>query len=130
MVLVDTNILAYLLIQGDRTAAAQALYERDPDWRSEAFIFVEFSNILATYVRSNLLTRDGGTDLLGEAQRRLSALVNVEHHHALDVATEFGISAYDARFISSARQMRTRLITEDARLRRAVPDWTSSLSDV
>lgn len=33
MVIVDTNILAYLLIVGERTADAQSLYDRDPDWR-------------------------------------------------------------------------------------------------
>jgi hypothetical protein len=47
VVLVDTNILAYLLIEGDRTSAAQALNARDPDWRSEGLILVEFSNVLS-----------------------------------------------------------------------------------
>jgi predicted nucleic acid-binding protein len=42
VVLVDTNILAYLMIQGERTAAAQQLFERDSDWCSEAFVMVEF----------------------------------------------------------------------------------------
>jgi predicted nucleic acid-binding protein len=51
MVVVDTNILAYLLIAGDRTREAQALYGRDSDWKSEAFLLVEFSNILASYQR-------------------------------------------------------------------------------
>jgi predicted nucleic acid-binding protein len=67
VILVDTNILAYLLIEGDRTPLAQALYERDPDWRSEAFILVEFSNILATYVRTQAITDKQGLDLLTEA---------------------------------------------------------------
>ena len=40
MVVVDTNVVAYLLIEGDRTAEAQALYARDPDWRSEGFLLV------------------------------------------------------------------------------------------
>ncbi len=48
MVVVDTNILAYLLIVGDRTGDAQALYRRDSDWKSEAFVLVEFSNILSS----------------------------------------------------------------------------------
>ena len=47
MVVVDTNILAYLLISGDRTDLARALAKRDPDWKSDAFALIEFSNILA-----------------------------------------------------------------------------------
>ena len=44
MVVVDTNIVAYLLIDGDRSREARSLLARDPDWRSEAFVLVEFSN--------------------------------------------------------------------------------------
>ena len=46
MKLVDTNVMAYLLIAGDRTDQAQALWRVDPDWRSEAFCRIEFSNLL------------------------------------------------------------------------------------
>jgi hypothetical protein len=38
MVLIDTNILAYLLIHGEQTDAAQRLRRGDPDWRSETKI--------------------------------------------------------------------------------------------
>ncbi len=70
MLLVDTNVLAYLLIEGDHTRAAQALYERDPEWRSEAFILVEFSNVLATYVRTRALARGGYTTTTRSVIRR------------------------------------------------------------
>ena len=72
MVAVDTNILAYLLIDGDCTAEAQALYARDPDWRSEGFLLVEFSNILATYLRAGSLERGAAEGLLASAERILS----------------------------------------------------------
>src|SRR6185437_5774425 len=35
VVLVDTNILAYLLIEGDRTPGVQHLFARDSNWCSE-----------------------------------------------------------------------------------------------
>ncbi len=129
MVLVDTNILAYLLIEGDRTSAAHDLYARDPDWRSEAFILVEFTNVLATYVRTKALTNKQGSELLSEALAILPSLASVEHAQAFHAATEFGISAYDGRFIAIAKQMKSRLVTEDTKLRAAVPAWTVSLGD-
>ncbi len=128
MVVVDTNVLAYLLIEGDRTADAQALYARDPDWRSEGFLLVEFSNILATYLRAGSLERDAAERLLASAQQILSGSINVPHSSALAIAAEFGVSAYDARFLGAARVLGTKLVTEDTKLRRAAPGLTRSLS--
>ena len=121
MVLVDTNILAYLTIEGDRTAAAHQLFERDSDWCSEAFVMVEFSNVIATYVRTGALTQPQGTKLLAEAQAHIPTLHNVVHAQALENAMQFGISACNARFISLAKQLKLKLITEDSKLRVAVP---------
>ena len=56
------------------------------------------------------------TDLLANAQ-------------ALETAMQYEISAYDARFISLARHLKMKLVTEDAKLRTAVPTWTMSLAD-
>ncbi len=128
MVLVDTNILVYLMIEGDRTPAAQELYERDADWRSEALVMVEFSNVLATYVRSKALTYERAIKLLEQALALVPMLTNVMHAQALETAAQFGISAYDARFITLAEQMRAKLVTEDIKLQVAVPSWTVSLA--
>jgi len=128
VVLVDTNILVYLMIEGDRTPAAQELYERDADWRSEALVMVEFSNVLATYVRSKALTYERAIKLLEQALALVPMLTNVMHAQALETAAQFGISAYDARFITLAEQMRAKLVTEDIKLQVAVPSWTVSLA--
>jgi predicted nucleic acid-binding protein len=130
VVLVDTNILAYLMIEGDRTGAAQKLFERDSDWCSEAFVMVEFSNIIATYVRTGALSQPQGVRLFTEAQAFLPTLHNVPNSQALETALQHGISAYDARFISLAAQLKVKLVTEDAKLRAAVPLWTLSLAEV
>jgi predicted nucleic acid-binding protein len=128
VVVVDTNVVAYLLIEGDRTDEARSLYERDPDWRSEAFLLVEFSNLLATCVRTARLERAAAGGLLASAERILSGVVNLPHAKALALAAEFGVSAYDARFLAVARQLGTRLVTEDAKLRQAAPTLTASLA--
>ena len=129
MLLVDTNILAYLMIEGDRTAAALELFERDGNWFSEAFIMVEFSNVLATYVRLGALRHAQGIKLLADAQSLIPTLHNVGNERALEAAIEFKISAYDARFIALAKNLKTKLVTEDTRLRNAVPSLTVSLGE-
>jgi len=128
VVVVDTNILAYLLIEGDRTAEAQALYARDPDWRTEGFLLVEFCNLLATYVRAERLSAGAALALLASAERSLAGAVSLPHARALALAGEFGVSAYDARFLAVARQLGGKLVTEDAKLRRAAPALTQTLA--
>lgn len=127
MFAVDTNVLAYLLIEGDRSREAQALFARDADWRSEGFVLVEFSNLLATYVRSRSLSRSQAEGLLAEAEARVRTLT-VPHARALAAAVEFSISAYDARFIVAAQILGASLVTEDAKLRAAAPRLTQSLA--
>jgi predicted nucleic acid-binding protein len=128
MIVIDTNVLAYLLIEGDRTKQAQALFERDSDWRSDAFILVEFSNVLATYRRLGGLRSAQVEALMGEAQTRVRGLLQVPHLQALRVAEEFNVAAYDARFLAAGRSLGTRLITEDNKLRAAAPGATISLA--
>jgi len=129
LVVVDTNILAYLLIAGDRTKEAQALFARDPEWHSEAFVLVEFSNILATYQRMGDLSRTQAERLLDEAERRMRSLVNLPHIAALWTAEQFKVSAYDARFLATAESLGARLVTEDRELQAAAPALTQSLID-
>lgn len=127
MVVVDTNVLAYLLLRGDRTPLAQRLRQRDADWRSEGFILVEFSNLLATYVRNGRLDAGAAAGLLVRAEQMLAATIGVAHTRALALAVELGVSAYDARFVAAARDLGTRLVTEDAKLLKAAPALTQSL---
>ena len=129
MIVVDTNILAYLLIEGDRTKEAQALYRRDPEWRSEAFVLIEFSNILATYLRMGALSPTQAAQLLNEAETRMQGLVNVPHLSALEAANRFGVSAYDARFLTASVALGAPLVTEDAKLRATAPAVTRSIAE-
>ena len=128
MVVVDTNILAYLLLEGDRTKQAQALFAKDSDWRSEAFLLVEFSNILATYNRMHALSTQQTESLLIEAAGRVRELLSVPNLRALRCAERFAVSAYDARFLAVADTLGAKLVTEDAKLRASATDLMCSLA--
>ena len=129
VLIVDTNVVAYLLIEGDRTRDAQALFARDPERKSEACLLIEFSNILATYERSGNLARSQAEALLTTAESRLRGLVALPHRVALEHARRFGVSAYDARFLAVAERLHSPLVTEDARLRAAAPSLTRSIAE-
>lgn len=128
MVVVDTNILVYLLIEGDHTEAAQALYAQDADWRSEGFVLIELSNVLATQQRTGAIGRSVADATLATAERVMSRLINLPHRRALALGMELGVSAYDARFLGAAQQLGSKLVTEDTRLRAAAPSLTRSLA--
>ena len=130
MVVVDTNIVAYLLIDGDQTAAAWELRTRDPDWRSEAFLLVEFTNILASSIATRRMTSALAGNFLEKATSVLEGkLGRMPHATVLASAVRHRVSAYDARFLALAEQLGSRLVTEDARLRAAAPGLTRSLAD-
>jgi predicted nucleic acid-binding protein len=124
MRLVDTNVVTYLLIAGDHTAAAQALWRIDPEWHSEAFFRIdriEFSNLLATQVRAKALTLADALALLERCAATVASVVEVSDADALRVASAHGVSAYDGRFLAAALASGAKLVTEDSRLRRQRP---------
>lgn len=47
MIVVDSNVLAYFYLPGEYTAAAEALFEHDPDWVAPVLWRSEFQSILA-----------------------------------------------------------------------------------
>ena len=67
MIVVDSNVLAYLYLPGEHTADAEALLERDPDWASPVLWRSEFRNILAGYLRRRMLTFDQVCEIQKEA---------------------------------------------------------------
>jgi predicted nucleic acid-binding protein len=130
MFIVDTNVVAYLLIHGDHTADAQKLHGRDPDWRSEAFLLVEFTNVLASSIAMKRMTVALAQNFLAKAIGLFDGkLARVDHSVVLAIAARHRVSAYDARFLALADQLGRRLVTEDTRLRAAAPALTQSLAE-
>lgn len=130
MVVVDTNILAYLLIADERTTHARRLLERDSDWHSERFILAELLNVLATNVRARRLSLPAALAAVVEANSVMGESLHLAgDDDVLALATGLGVSAYDARFLAIAGDLGAALVTEDVRLRKAAPALTRSLAE-
>jgi predicted nucleic acid-binding protein len=129
VVLVDTNVVVALLVENTPWfAQARALHQRDPDWRTESHALVELTNVLTRYVRVGEFDLDAASAMCVFAEQKFSkGLVVIPHAEALQTALRRKVSAYDARFLLAAQYFGTRLVTEDAKLRRAAPELTQSL---
>jgi predicted nucleic acid-binding protein len=127
--LVDTNVLACLFIEGPFSANAQALHASDADWRSEPFILIAFTNLLATPIRASRLAPDAGPALVERAKALLAdGLHEGDHASALAIAARLSVFAYDARFLCVALALGSRLVTEDATLQRKAPAQAISIA--
>lgn len=122
MIVVDSNILAYLYLPGDRTAAAEALLEQDPEWAAPTLWRSEFRNILAGYMRRKAVTFDQACSLQREAESLLAgAEFEVDSSAVLELVRDSDCSAYDCEFIALAIQLNTKLVTVDKKLLREFP---------
>lgn len=131
VIVVDTNILAYLLIQGDQTEKVRRLFQHDRDWVAPSFWRIEFLNVLLNYAHYQGLGA-GEAKAIWEASFQLDHLREeaVDGGEALDLALKHKITGYDALFVALAKSLKTVCVTEDKGLRRSAPHWTASLDDV
>ena len=117
MIVIDTNILAYLLIPGERSAAAESLFERDPEWAAPVLWRSELRQVLTSYLQRGDLSLDACTELWSRADALLTG-----HQHlvptrtVLELALDSGCSAYDCEYVALAKLLGVLLVTEDRAL--------------
>ncbi len=122
MIVVDSNVLAYLYLPGDRTAGAESLLAQDPDWAAPVLWRSEFRNILAGYLRRKALSFEQAFSLQAEAESLLAGSeFEVDSRVVLELVRDSDCSAYDCEFIALAMKLNTKLVTEDKKLLRAFP---------
>ncbi len=122
MIVVDSNVLAYLYLPGDRTADAEALLARNPEWAAPVLWRSEFRNILAGFMRRKMINFDQACSLQREAEELLAgAEFEVASGAVLELVRDSGCSAYDCEFIALAMQLDTTLVTADKKVLRTFP---------
>lgn len=120
MIVVDSNILAYLYLPGEFTAAAEALLEREPEWAAPPLWRSEFRNILAGYLRRGMLTFEQACSLQAEAEALMDGFeFEVSSREVLELVRNSDCSAYDCEFVALAHRLNTRLVTMDKKVLRA-----------
>jgi predicted nucleic acid-binding protein len=125
VIVVDTNLLVYLHVHGQRTAQAEAVLRRDSDWVAPVLWRSEFRNTLAGLVGRRALTLEDALRIVTEAERGMAAReYTVASQQVLLLAARSGCSAYDCEFVSLAQDLRIRLVTADRQVLAAFPAVT------
>ncbi|MCL2162096.1 MAG: type II toxin-antitoxin system VapC family toxin [Betaproteobacteria bacterium] len=129
MIVVDSNIVAYLYLPGDYTAQAEALLQQDPDWMAPLLWRSEFRNILAGYMRRKALTFNIAHELQLEAESLMAgAEYEVDSRLVLELVHDSDCSAYDCEFIALALTLGVKLVTMNAKLLKTFPKHATALS--
>lgn len=131
MIVVDSNILAYLYLPGEFTDAAEALLSANADWAAPMLWRSEFRNILAGYLRRKSLSFGQAAALQAEAESLLAGReYEVDSTSVLELVRDSDCSAYDCEFIALAQNLGTRLVTMDKKLLKAFPSRAVALDMV
>ena len=129
MIVVDSNVLAYLYLPGEYTAAAEALLEHDPEWAAPILWRSEFRNILVGYMRRKAISFEQANSLQREAESLLEGSeFELDSLTVFELARESDCSAYDCEFVALAMKLDTKLVTMDKKLLRAFPKRAIALS--
>lgn len=130
MIVVDSNIIAYLYLPGPHTAGAEALLESDPDWAAPLLWRSEFRNILTGYMRRRALDFQQACRLQAEAESLLAgAEYDLDSRRVLELAHASDCSAYDCEFAALAMDLGVKLFTQDAQLLKAFPEHAFALPE-
>ncbi|QOJ27652.1 MAG: type II toxin-antitoxin system VapC family toxin [Ignavibacteriales bacterium] len=130
MIVVDSNILAYFLLNSDYQEQAEALYEKDSDWWAPYLWRSELRNILVNHQRKKLINLKQSKAIMSIALNLMKDKEFSPHsENVLELAEESGCTAYDCEYAATAIYLKTKLITYDKQLLRAFPSRAIKIAD-
>lgn len=123
MIVVDSNVIAYLYLPDQFTAQAEALVHDDPHWVAPYLWRSELRSVLATHLRRKLISFPEAMRVQSQAEERMSGNEYVTiSTDVLTLVNESRCSAYDCEFIALAQRLQVKLVTNDRRVVTAFPE--------
>jgi len=128
MIVVDTNVIAYLFLPTEHTESVEKLLAVDPEWAAPILWRSELRNVLALYMRKKLLDFDAAYAIQTEAESLLAGQeYELDSYSVLSLAESSGCATYDCEFIALAQRLDIPLVTQDKKLLQAFPSIALSI---
>jgi predicted nucleic acid-binding protein len=128
MIIVDTNVIVYLYLPTPHTPFVEKLLVKEPVWGAPYLWRSEFRNVLALYLRKNLVSIEQAIQIQTEAE--LSMADNEYETTSSDILSLVNgstCSAYDCEFVALAKSLHTTLVTSDKRVLSEFPETANSI---
>ena len=123
MIVVDTNVMVYLLTGSGQGEEAALLLAHDPEWAAPPILLSEIRNVVAGLLRRGQIAEQDAVDICEDAEAVLGDRVaSVPASPALESAIRGDMSAYDAEFVVLARRLGVPLVTADQAILDGAPD--------
>lgn len=130
MIVVDSNVIGYLFLSGERSSQMEQVYKKDPEWCAPLLWRSEFRNVLALYMRQKILSFSEAQQIMNEAMGLMAGQeFEVSSNEVLELASRSSCSAYDCEFVALAREIKVPLVTVDRQLLTQFPDIARSPAD-
>lgn len=128
MIVVDTNIICYLYLPTNFSTLIEQLIEKESQWGAPILWRSEFRNVLSGYFRKGLLEFESVVEIVHEAEDFMgNHEYQIPSFQVLKLVSESDCSAYDCEFVALAKQLKTKLVTQDKKILRNFPEVAFSI---
>jgi predicted nucleic acid-binding protein len=130
VIVVDTNVLAYLFIKGEYTEFAEKLLRMDSEWISSPLWRSEFRSVLSLYIRKNKLTIKNATRIAQLAEEFMDGReFQVDSEDVFGLISASKCSSYDCEFVALAQSLKLTLYTSDTKIVKEFPHTAKLLKN-
>lgn len=122
MIVVDANLLAYLVVEGAHTSVARGVAQLDDAWAAPRLWRSELMSTLGGYVRRGDSNVAGALKQFAVAEGAIVGReFDTEPAEVLELAARSGCSTYDCEYVAVAVALGVPLVTADKEVLRAFP---------
>lgn len=130
MIVVDTNVIASLWVPNNMDEVTYKILEIDADWIAPLLWRSEFRNVLATYLRADILDFSIALQAMEEAEQLMgSKEFEVNSTQVLSLVADSSCSSYDCEFVALADDLDVKLVTFDKKILNEFPETGISPED-
>jgi predicted nucleic acid-binding protein len=102
MIVADTNLIVYLFVTGDQTAAAQKVLDKDPYWIVPPLWQSEFRKVVAGLIRHGMAQKEARQIMQNAMLTIENRQVTSSNDEIFDLITGNNCTAYDCEFVTLA----------------------------